>query len=246
MPYASVLMEWKDYAENELKQLHVFRKQGLLDWPLVKGAINCAVVSCPVPALRAEIRALRDNGVYGSSMVPYLQVLRSIFDTTEDHVDDVEVEPEEFSESDSDDSDDSEDESSSEEDESEEEEEDEAPVAKAAARRETPRAAVAPAPEAKPRKGGSGGKPKGASRGGERGPGEGPSEYQVKMRQRYNAFTRFLGGYFASERKEDASVAELLSHQDAAQFGDDEVVSFIDMMTRENKIMLDEGRVYII
>ena len=47
-PSPKALMEWKEYAENELKQLHVYRKQQLLDWPLVKGAINCAVVSCPV------------------------------------------------------------------------------------------------------------------------------------------------------------------------------------------------------
>ena len=47
-------MEWKEYAEKELKQLHVYRKQQLLDWPLVKGAINCAVVSCPVVRLKTE------------------------------------------------------------------------------------------------------------------------------------------------------------------------------------------------
>ena len=45
-------------------------------------------------ALRAEIRLLRDEGVYGSSMVPYLTVLRAIFDTTEDYVDQVDEEPE--------------------------------------------------------------------------------------------------------------------------------------------------------
>ena len=43
-------------------------------------------------ALRAEIRLLRDEGVYGSSMVPYLTVLRAIFDTTEDYVDQVDEE----------------------------------------------------------------------------------------------------------------------------------------------------------
>jgi hypothetical protein len=53
-------------------------------------------------------------------------------------------------------------------------------------------------------------KSKGASRGG--GDGGGPSEYQEKMRKRYKEFTRFLGGYFASERKEQASVMEILSH----------------------------------
>tara|TARA_B100001142_G_scaffold231422_1_gene229621 strand:- start:1231 stop:2106 length:876 start_codon:yes stop_codon:yes gene_type:complete len=283
------LAEWKDYAEKELTQLHRFRKQQLLDWWLVKGAINCAVVSCPVAALRAEIRALRDNGVYGSSMVPYLQCLRGILDTVDAHADDVDENTlEEFSES---------------EDEEEEEEEDDedddaaedsydseggeeaydsendaydseaeaecgddadadagggakkqglrvvegmvaspppaAAAAAAAARAQShsrPKPTAVPVRLKKPSKGGSKSS-KGAS---ER------SEYQIEKRARYNLFARFLGSYFASERVEKAGVAELLNHPDAAGFGDDEVVSFLDMMTRENKVMLDEGTVWII
>ena len=229
-------------------------------------------------ALRAEIRALRDNGVYGSSMVPYLQVLRAIFDTTEDYVDQVDEEPEEFSESDDnsssdeEDSDESEDESESEsESELEEEEEEEAVDANKKARArggggggvgeggagggggggshgrgasEVPMPAAA---AARVKKGMSSGKPKGSSRGGAGGGGgDGPSQYQIEMRKRYNAFTRFLGGYFATERKEEASIGELLSHREAAQFSNDEVVSFLDMMTRENKVMLTDGMVFII
>lgn len=231
----------------------------------------------PSAALRAEIRALRDNGVYGSSMVPYLQVLRAIFDTTEDHMDDVDEEPEEFSESDESsssdededvDDDDDDDDDESEEDESDEEEEseevEEVEVADAkmkmkgrgggGGRGVEPVGEPSLAPplkggklvkSTKPTKGASGGKPKGSSRGGG-GDGDGPSQYQLEMRKRYNAFTRFLGGYFASERKEEASIAELLSHPEATRFGDDEVVSFLDMMTRENKVMLHEGKVFII
>ena len=74
------------------------------------------MVSCPVASLRSEIRALRDNGVYGSSMVPYLQVLRSIFDAAQDCAEDAEEAPAEFSESDDSDDRDSEDDDSEEED----------------------------------------------------------------------------------------------------------------------------------
>ena len=34
------------------------------------------------PEVRAEIRAMRDDGVYGSSHLPYLKLLRDILDTT--------------------------------------------------------------------------------------------------------------------------------------------------------------------
>lgn len=259
-PLPESLGDWKEYAESELRQLHGFRRQNLLDWFHVKGAINCCVVSCPVAKLRSEIRALRDNGVYGSSMVPYLQILRTIFDTAENHVDEVETEPVElFSESDEetdDESDESDDDSddettvttvttsdadddsdddrgSDEDDEGEGAGKVEAIGAPSAARRTQTQTQQA----AKPRKGHSGGGPK------EQGE---PSAYQVEMRKRYNQFARFLGSYFASERVEQASVSALLRHDGAAEFKDEEVVAFLDMMTRENKVMLSDGTVWII
>ena len=259
-PLPESLGDWKEYAESELRQLHAFRRQNLLDWFHVKGAINCCVVSCPVAKLRAEIRALRDNGVYGSSMVPYLQILRTIFDTAEDYVDEVEAEPVElFSESDeesdetsdeeseddtddetSDETSDADDESdddrgSDEDEEGEGAEKVEAIGAPSAARRTQTQAQTRHA--AKPRKGHGGGGPK------EQGE---PSAYQVEMRKRYNQFARFLGSYFASERVEQASVSALLRHDGAADFKDEEVVAFLDMMTRENKVMLSDGTVWII
>ena len=76
-PLPESLAEWKDLAESALRQLYAHKRQGLLDWPLVKGAINCAIVSCPIASHRAEMRALRDNGVYGSSMAPYLDAFNA-------------------------------------------------------------------------------------------------------------------------------------------------------------------------
>ena len=266
------LAEWKEYAENELRRLHVFRRQGLLDWPLVKGAINCAVVSCPVASIRSEIRALRDNGVYGSSMVPYLQLLRSIFDAAQDCAEDAEEAPAEFSESDDSDDSDSDD-SDSEEEDSEEEDSltddpstqssEEAPPTKRRAFAEGgdahPPRSVAPSNEPdvvpsgfrvanaedaddatlRPAE-----KPaerkkhlKGASA---------PSAYQTEMRAKYKLFSRFLGSYFAKERTESASAASLAAHPDAAAFSDTEVVAFLQMLQRENKVMLHEGTVMII
>ena len=246
-PLPEALAEWKDYVERELAQLHVFRKQGLLDWPLVKGVINCAVVSCPVAHLRAEIRDLRENGVYGSSMVPYLQVLRQIFDTAENHADDAETEPIEFSESDDSSEDDSEDDSEESEDSGEETAEETAAVAVEGVRRseededdkdeedddEDDRRRAREEKAAERKRG-----VKGAS-------GE-PSKYQVEMRGKYKVFSRFLGTYFAEERVEQAAVADLLARPDAEQFTDAEVVAFLNMLERENKVMLHEGTVVII
>lgn len=245
-PLPEALAEWKDYVERELAQLHVFRKQGLLDWPLVKGVINCAVVSCPVAHLRAEIRDLRENGVYGSSMVPYLQVLRQIFDTAENHADDAETEPIEFSESDDSSEDDSEDDSEESEDSGEETAEETAAVAVEGVRRseededdkdedddEYDRRRAREEKAAERKRG-----VKGAS-------GE-PSKYQVEMRGKYKVFSRFLGTYFAEERVEQAAVADLLARPDAEQFTDAEVVAFLNMLERENKVMLHEGTVVII
>ena len=245
-PLPEALAEWKDYVERELAQLHVFRKQGLLDWPLVKGVINCAVVSCPVAHLRAEIRNLRENGVYGSSMVPYLQVLRQIFDTAENHADDAETEPIEFSESDDSSEDDSEEDSEYDSEESGEESGEEvAALAVEGVRRSEEDDAAADddddgrqerREEKAERKHKSG--VKGAS-------GE-PSKYQMEMRGKYKVFSRFLGTYFAEERVEQAAVADLLAQPDTEQFTDAEVVAFLNMLERENKVMLHEGTVVII
>ena len=283
------LAEWKDYAENELRRLHVFRKQGLLDWPLVKGAINCAVVSCPVASLRSEIRALRDNGVYGSSMVPYLQLLRSIFDAAQDCAEDAEEAPVEFSESDDsedEDSDDSDSDDSDSEDEDSLDEDsltddpstqssEEAPPTKRGAFAEggfdnrEPRG-VAPSNEPNPnarrdvaddrRKPDAPRLPSGVVANAEDADDElrpaekkkhlkgasAPSAYQTEMRAKYKLFSRFLGSYFAKERTESASAASLAAHPDAAAFGDTEVVAFLQMLQRENKVMLHEGTVMII
>lgn len=276
------LKEWKEYAEGELRQLHAFRRQGLLDWPLVKGAINCAVVSCPVASLRQEIRALRDNGVYGSSMVPYLQVLRTIFDSAQDCADDAEEAPAEFSESDdvsSSSSEEDSEEASSEEDTSEDstqstEDTDVDKTRKRArvegpggSRRDARTTTTKEAPKrpscadeptltetspASPERTRGGLKPerrpnpKEKEKGGGGGHAAFPSAYQIEMRGKYKLFSRFLGAYFAKERLESASVASLVSHPDAAAFADAEVVAFLDMLQRENKVMLHEGTVMII
>ena len=269
------LKEWKEYAEGELRQLHAFRRQGLLDWPLVKGAINCAVVSCPVASLRQEIRALRDNGVYGSSMVPYLQVLRTIFDSAQDCADDAEEAPAEFSESDdvsSSSSEEDSEEASSEEDTSEDStqstEDTDGDKTRKRARveglrrdarttttKEPPkttssdeRTVTETSPASPSTRGGL--KPERRPNPKEKG-GSGvhaafPSAYQIEMRAKYKLFSRFLGAYFAKERLESASVASLVSHPDAAAFADAEVVAFLDMLQRENKVMLHEGTVMII
>ena len=284
------LAEWKEYAENELRRLHVFRRQGLLDWPLVKGAINCVVVSCPVASIRSEIRALRDNGVYGSSMVPYLQLLRSIFDAAQDCAEDAEEAPVEFSESDDSDDSDSDDEDSEDSEDSEEEDSldedsldeddpstqssEEVPPTKRGAFAEGgndhPRyRGVTPSNEPEPnarrdladdRRKPELRLPSGVVANAEDADDElrpaekkkhlkgasAPSAYQVEMRAKYKLFSRFLGSYFAKERTESASAASLAAHPDAAAFGDTEVVAFLQMLQRENKVMLHEGTVMII
>ena len=264
------LKEWKEYAEGELAQLHAFRKQGLLDWPLVKGAINCAVVSCPVASLRQEMRALRDNGVYGSSMVPYLQVLRSVFDSAQECADDAEEAPAEFSESDdvsssSEDSEEASSEEDTEEDSTQSSEDTDGDKKRKRARveglepksKETPEkrssderatmnlSAASPDNNATARSGKKQNS-KGAS-GSERvQTAFPPSAYQIEMRAKYKLFSRFLGAYFAKERLESASVASLVSHPDASSFADADVAAFLDMLQRENKVMLHEGTVMII
>ena len=266
------LKEWKEYAEGELRQLHAFRRQGLLDWPLVKGAINCAVVSCPVASLRQEIRALRDNGVYGSSMVPYLQVLRTIFDSAQDarttprrrrRVLRERRRPSSSSEEDSE-------EASSEEDTSEDsmqstEDTDGDKTRKRARVEGLRRDARTTRPLARPKttlfrrtntrrrlrlsldaRWFKTSRPNPKEKGGSGVHAAFPSAYQIEMRAKYKLFSRFLGAYFAKERLESASVASLVSHPDAAAFADAEVVAFLDMLQRENKVMLHEGTVMII
>ncbi len=277
-PLPESLAEWKDLAESALRQLYAHKRQGLLDWPLVKGAINCAIVSCPIASHRAEMRALRDNGVYGSSMAPYLDELRRVYDATEARKAEAEEAPAEFSESDesdeeseddaSDDSDDeSKEDSGSESDTGEDQlvevaEEtrggameggdgfEDARVATGSERRgKHPARASAENAEKKATATGSGAgkqKPSGGSSGVEKNSGNPPSAYQLEMRAKYKRFSRFLGEWFARERMEQATVAALLAHPDAAPFADEQVAAFLDMMQRENKIMLHEGTVMII
>ena len=250
------LREWKEYAEGELAQLHAFRKQGLLDWPLVKGAINCAVVSCPVASLRQEMRALRDNGVYGSSMVPYLQVLRSVFDSAQDCADDAEEAPAEFSESDDVSSDDvsSSEEASSEEDTEEDSTQSSEDTDGDKKRKRARVEGLEPKSKETPKKRSSDERATANAKQNSKGASGServqtvlpPSAYQIEMRAKYKLFSRFLGAYFAKERLESASVASLVSHPDASSFADAEVVAVRDMLQRENKVMLHEGTVMII
>ena len=250
------LKEWKEYAEGELRQLHAFRKQGLLDWPLVKGAINCAVVSCPVASLRQEMRALRDNGVYGSSMVPYLQVLRSVFDSAQECADDAEEAPAEFSESDDVSSDDvsSSEEASSEEDTEEDSTQSSEDTDGAKKRKRARVEGLEPKSKETPKKRSSDERATANAKQNSKGASGServqtpypPSAYQIEMRAKYKLFSRFLGAYFAKERIESASVASLVSHPDASSFADAEIVAFLDMLQRENKVMLHEGTVMII
>lgn len=250
------LKEWKEYAEGELRQLHAFRRQGLLDWPLVKGAINCAVVSCPVASLRQEMRALRDNGVYGSSMVPYLQVLRTIFDSAQDCADDAEEAPAEFSESDDVSSDDvsSSEEASSEEDTEEDSTQSSEDTDGDKKRKRARVEGLEPKSKETPKKRSSDERATANAKQNSKGASGServqtvlpPSAYQIEMRAKYKLFSRFLGAYFAKERLESASVASLVSHPDASSFADAEIVAFLDMLQRENKVMLHEGTVMII
>ena len=280
-PLPESLAEWKDLAESALRQLYAHKRQGLLDWPLVKGAINCAIVSCPIASHRAEMRALRDNGVYGSSMAPYLDELRRVYDATEARKAEAEEAPAEFSESDEESDEESDDDASDDsDDESKEDSESESDtgedqlvevaeetrggsteggdgfedtrVATGSERRgkHPARASAENAGEKKATATGSGGgkqKPSGGLlRGVEKNSGNPPSAYQLEMRAKYKRFSRFLGEWFARERMEQATVAALLAHPDAAPFADEQVAAFLDMMQRENKIMLHEGTVMII
>jgi hypothetical protein len=202
------------------------------------------------------MRALRDNGVYGSSMVPYLQVLRSVFDSAQECADDAEEAPAEFSESDDVSSDDvsSSEEASSEEDTEEDSTQSSEDTDGDKKRKRARVEGLEPKSKETPKKRSSDERAtanakqnsKGAS-GSERAqtvlP---PSAYQIEMRAKYKLFSRFLGAYFAKERIESASVASLVSHPDASSFADAEVVAFLDMLQRENKVMLHEGTVMII
>jgi hypothetical protein len=281
------LREWMEYFEGELRTLFVFKKQGLLDWPLVKGSINCVVVSCPVKSLRAELRALRENGVYGSSMAPYLTVMRNVLDTADQCVDETEEAPVVFSESESDSDDESNDDTSSDDDTddvdttSQELSQDvvlgdtqqkkiegnnkrkiegiEVYARDDAARKKpakgTGDAARLQEPHGKeperglPTKGSTAPTTITTAVGGDKKKqikGASNSAYQLEMREKYKSFSRFLGTYFAKEHLESAAVSTLVKHPDAAAFNDSEIVAFLDMLQRENKVMLHEGVVMII
>jgi cobalamin biosynthesis protein CobT len=251
--------------------------------------MNCCVVSCPVASLRAEIRALRDNGVYGSSMVPYLQVLRTIFDLVEECAEDAEEVPAEFSESEE--SSDGDEDDTSDDDEDEDDASDDADAADAddasdadaddsddarrrkrvkvegisrtRARDSRPHAdddsrvasvrvgkerVATPATVFSNVDGASGyavsKTAAAAAAAAEKSLAS--SAYQLEMRAKYKLFSRFLGTYFAKQHLESASVAGLASHPDAASFASSEIVAFLDMLQRENKVMLHEGTVMII
>ena len=58
------------------------QRLGLLDWPQVKAALNGFIILSPARLLRDPIKSLRDGGVYGSSMLPYLKEVKNIIATT--------------------------------------------------------------------------------------------------------------------------------------------------------------------
>ena len=212
------LRDWKIKAEEELAELHRYRRAKLLDWFFVKGAINTCIVSCPANGLRAELRDMRDNGVYGSSMVPYLELMRGIFDRCGEYVDDLdeEIDPDEFVHVEG-------------EDEEEEEEEDIPVVSRGggAASTAAPRA-TEPAPA------------RGASR-------SAPSQEEMAAIQiRFQEFQILLGQHFARTRKEEEERSVLLRAAKEKDFDDEDVAKFLNIMQRQNKIMIDEGTVYII
>ena len=228
------LAEWKTTAEHELAELHTFRRAKLLDWFHVKGAINTCIISCPADPLRKKMREMRDNGVYGSSMVPYLQLMREIFDTCGEYVDDLdeEMDPNDFWDDESEEDDDDEDEED--EDDMDEDEDEEIPVVSRGGGRVATTVAAPPAADAAAR---------GASR-------SAPSnEEMASLQLKFREFQLFLGQYFSTTRKEKEDILELLVEAKKENFDDEiEVTKFLDIMQRQNKIMIDndDNSVYII
>jgi len=230
------LAEWKTTAEHELAELHTFRRAKLLDWFHVKGAINTCIISCPADPLRKKMREMRDNGVYGSSMVPYLQLMREIFDTCGEYVDDLdeEMDPNDFWDDESEEDDDEEDEEDEDDMDEDEDEDEEIPVVSRGGGRVATTVAAPPAADAAAR---------GASR-------SAPSnEEMASLQLKFREFQLFLGQYFSTTRKEKEDILELLVEAKKENFDDEiEVIKFLDIMQRQNKIMIDndDNSVYII
>lgn len=223
------LREWKTSAERELGELWTKQRLRLLDWFEVKLAINKCIVSCPAGDLREKMRALRHNGVLGNSMVPYLQLLRDLFDETDQYKDNLD---EELNFNDFFDDDEDEDEDEDEEDEDEDDEEEEAEIPQIARSRAEP-AAEPTRTASKP----------GASR-------SAPSvEEMDELRVKFSKFTQFLGQYFSEKRLENENVVEIVEHAANAGFDDaQEVNKFLEIMQKRNMILYDqdEWRVYIL
>ena len=182
------------------------------------------------------MREMRDNGVYGSSMVPYLQLMREIFDTCGEYVDDLdeEMDPNDFWDDESEEDDDDEDEEDEDEDDMDEDEDEEIPVVSRGGGRVATTVAAPPAAAAAAR---------GASR-------SAPSnEEMASLQLKFREFQLFLGQYFSTTRKEKEGILELLDEAKKENFDDEiEVSKFLDIMQRQNKIMIDDddNSVYII
>ena len=213
------LGDWKREVEVGLKNLWTRERLRLLEWFETKAMINTCIVSCPAAALREKMRELRDNGVYGSSMTPYLLLLRDVFDETDAYVDDLDEEL--------DFNDFFDDEESESEEESEEEN---VPVVArlrgaAAEPEETPQQRV------------------GASRSAPNVEGMG------EIKAKFSRFGQFLGQYFTENRLEVENIHAIVAAAAAEDFDDpQEVNKFLEIMQRQNKIMYDQNEwtVYII
>ena len=217
----AALGDWKRDAEVGLKNLWARERLRLLDWFETKAMINTCIVSCPAAALREKMRELRDNGVYGSSMTPYLLLLRDVFDETDAYVDDLD---EELNFNDFFDDEESESE--------EESEEENVPVVArsrgaAAEQEETPQQRV------------------GASRSAP------SVEEMDEIKAKFSRFGQFLGQYFTEKRLDEEKIEAIVDAAAAEGFDDPhEVNKFLEIMQRQNKIMYDQNEnewtVYII
>lgn len=230
------LAEWKTGAEEQLKHLWTLQRQRLLDWFETKAGINICIVSCPAEGIRLKLRDMRENGVYGSSMVPYLQIMREIFDTADEYVDDLDEEIDFDDFWDEEEEDEDEDEEDEDEEDDEDEDEEEIPVVE--------RARVEEAPQAETREGTE---PQARSRGASR---SAPSaEERAAMQLKFRQFSLFLGQYFSEKRLEKEDILTLLYHAANNNFEDEsEVMRFLDFLQGQNKIMIDQDdqSVYII
>jgi hypothetical protein len=169
------------------------------------------------------MRALRDDGVYGSSMIPYLQLLRDVFDETDQYKDDLDEELD-FNDFFDDDDDESEDDESEDDDSEDDESEDSAEEIPVVSR--APRAEAAAEPPQRA----------GASR-------SAPSTEEMdEIKIKFSKFTQFLGQYFSEKRLEVENVVEIVDHAARAGFDDpQEVNKFLEVMQKQNKIMYDQS-----